>query len=422
MRIVELFSGIGSQAKAFEKLHIRHQILNTCEWDIHAIVAYDLIHNTPGIHRQAQALDKPELLEILSNYTLSSDGKNPMPYITLRGMHIDTLRLIYSSILKTNNFVNIKELNGVDLPGNLDLLTYSFPCQDLSNVGALHGYNRGIDRDANNRSGLLWQVERILQERRDANLDLPRFLLLENVPALSSTRHRNNFEEWKRFLHDLGYFNHIYCLNAFDFGLPQNRERLLMISVLTNHDENTDEHLGHFFYTHNIGDEHYRRRLKISRLLLSDALRTNYDNEIYLREAIECQPNDTQSRREIWEDNLQITNENGEIITDKVATLTTKQDRHPNSGNLYVNFNNGKSRFRYLTPRECFVLMGFSDNDYDNVMNHNAMIKANGMLFTRDKMIRLAGNSIAVNVLEFIFKQVLSIRKEILGVNQNGQV
>lgn len=413
MRIVELFSGIGSQAKAFEKLHIRHNVLNTCEWDIHAFVAYDLIHNGPGIHPKAKNLTKDELLSILRQYTLSGDGKDPMPDVTLRSMKEEALRVIYSAILKTNNFVSINDLKGEELPNNLDLLTYSFPCQDLSNVGAFHGYNKGIDRDANNRSGLLWQVERILNERHNQKLDVPKFLLLENVPSLLASRHKSNFEDWQKSLNELGYYNHFYKLNALDFGLPQNRYRLLMISIYTGNDVELENKLEIYFDNHNLENETYRKRLKIKTLQLQDALKIDYSNERYYQEALECQPNDTSSRREIWRDNSKILDENGNMA-DKVATLTTKQDRNPNSGNLYFDFNNGKSCYRYLTPRECFILMGFDEKDYDAIIDNDVMVKKSYSLFPRDKLIRMAGNSIAVNILEAIFKQVVDIRKKFM--------
>lgn len=422
MRIVELFSGIGSQAKAFEKLKIRHQVLNTCEWDIHAIIAYDLIHNGAGLDPRTMRMNRSQLIEVLKNYTLSSDGKNPMPDRTLRSMQEDALRAIYSSILRTNNFANITDLHGAQLPNNIDLLTYSFPCQDLSNVGAFHGYNRGIDRGANNHSGLLWEVERILNERKEQNLDLPQFLLLENVSSLLSERHKSNFDEWKQILCDLGYYNHFYRLNASDFGLPQNRYRLLMISVYIGGNLQVKSNLKNYFNTHNLENENYRKKLNIKELKLQDALKINYNIETYYKEALICQPNDTKSRREIWNDNLQITDERGDIIVNKVATITTKQDRNPNSGNLRLNFNNGKSDFRYLTPRECFILMGFDERDYEAIINNNVQVKRNKFLFTRDKMIRLAGNSIAVNVLEAIFKQMKYIGKHFLVEdNQNRQ-
>lgn len=412
MTIVELFSGIGAQAKAFEKNHTRHKILHTCEWDIHAIVAYDFIHNKPGIHKEARDLSKEELLEKLSAYSLSNDGKNPIPYVTLRTMSEISLRVLYSAILKTNNFVSVTDLKGDQLPDNLDVLTYSFPCQDLSNVGAFHGYIKGIDRDAHSRSGLLWEVERILLERFDSKRDLPRFLLLENVPALQNSRHRANFEEWQNVLKKMGYYNKIYVLNALDFGLPQNRERLLMLSIRTDHDELLEKKLDYYFRRHNLESGEYRAKRPYRQLKLKDVLKTDYSIPKYYLEALECQPNDTESRREIWEQNPQLTDEEGRVIADKVATLTTKQDRNPNSGNLRVNFGNGRSKFRYLTPRECFMLMGFEESDYEHVMMNNIQVKKDLMLFTRDKMIRLAGNSIAVNVLQAVFRQVCDIQKK----------
>ena len=100
----------------------------------------------------------------------------------------------------------------------------------------------------------------------------------------------------------------------------------------------------------------------------------------------------------------------GDIYDNKItATITTKQDRHPNSGNLAVPFQNGKAPFRYLTPRECFLLMGFKEEEYDRILDNNFKIKKNSMLFTRDNLIKMAGNSIAVNVLSAIFHQIVHL-------------
>jgi len=284
-------------------------------------------------------------------------------------------------------------------------------------VGAFHGYNKGIDRDADNRSSLLWQVERILKERFELKMCMPKFLLLENVPALLAERHKNNFNEWKQILKEMGYHSKVYKLNALDFGLPQNRERVLMISILTKNNSAIENTIDEYFDNNDLQKPEYRKELNIQQLDINKALKTDYNNTVYLNEAIECQPNDTVSRRNIWEKNLKITDLNGNIISDKVATLTTKQDRHPNSGNLKVNFDNGKSSFRYLTPRECFILMGFYEEDYERLIDNNVHIRSNAMLFSRDKLIRLAGNSIAVNVLEAIFTQIEYINKNILQNN-----
>ena len=115
------------------------------------------------------------------------------------------------------------------------------------------------------------------------------------------------------------------------------------------------------------------------------------------------------SRREIWNENPQIVLKGGELNPniDVIRTITTKQDRNPNSGNLYFDSKiEGRGKFRYLTPRECFLFMGFTDKDYDNVIKRNPEVRKNSKLFPRDKLIRMAGNSIPVKLLEGIFLQI----------------
>lgn len=413
INIVELFSGIGSQAKAFERLskkkNIKIKVLKTCEWDVHAIVAYDYIHNGPDLDEKALKLTKDELLIALKKYSLSNDGKVPIKEKTLENYSVDVLKRIYSSILKTNNLVSVKDIKGEQIPDDVTVMTYSFPCQDLSNVGALHGYNKGIDRDAHTRSGLLWEVERILLERQKQNLSMPKFLLLENVTALEATRHKSNFEEWKNRLNSLGYINKINKLYAPNFGIPQNRKRLLMLSVYVGNDEKAKEIVNNYFAKHDLNEAKYLKTLKINSKPLSDFLKINYENETYYAEALLSQPNDTQSRRNIWENNSKILLENG-TLKDMVQTITTKQDRHPNSGNLYFNYeNNKKSKYRFLTPRECFLLMGFDEEDYDKLAQNNFNSRKKSLFFSRDKMYKLAGNSIVVNMLEAIFEQALEL-------------
>lgn len=144
--------------------------------------------------------------------------------------------------------MDVSSLTGDQMPEGVDILTYSFPCQDLSNVGAFHGYNKGIDKNSGSRSSLLWQVGRILQEMRDGGKALPRYLLMENVPTLLAERHKDNFKKWIEDLKGLGYISYYFQLNASNFGLPQNRPRLLMISVfIKDYDEKTIEKIKSFF-------------------------------------------------------------------------------------------------------------------------------------------------------------------------------
>lgn len=232
LQIVELFSGIGSQARALRNIGANIRIAATCEWDIHAIVAYDLIHNrTDKVEPEFAKMNSEELFKTLLALNISSEGKRPMDRNTLHALSDESKRRILSSIKRTKNLVNIQEVKGSDLPRHIDIMTYSFPCQDLSNVGALHGYNKGIARDAGNRSCMLWEVERLLKERHATGMALPKFLLMENVPTLLSDRHKQYFDEWISVLSGLGYHSKYFKLNATQFGCPQNRYRMLMIST-----------------------------------------------------------------------------------------------------------------------------------------------------------------------------------------------
>jgi DNA (cytosine-5)-methyltransferase 1 len=414
MRIVELFSGIGSQVKALNNIGVNVEVVHTCEWDIHSFCAYDLMHNGVDIHEGAKNLSKEDLLEKLSKYTLSLDGKEPMKDSTRKSLRVEVLRRIYSAILKTKNLVSINDVHGEDIGDNIDLMTYSFPCQDLSNVGSFHGYNKGIDRESGSRSSLLWQVERILGERQMQGLGMPKFLMLENVPSLLAPRHRSNFEEWINNLKKLGYTSKFFRLMATDFGLPQTRYRLIMVSAFTGNDEKKVKLFKEYFQKHDLDNKEYIKTLKIKHKKLASLLQFNYDDPIILKEALSMQPNDTDSRRDIWRDNPHITTMDSpqKPVLKYVPTLTTKQDRHPNSGNIYFDYEgNTKSKFRYLTPRECFLLMGYDKKDYEIIINNNLQSRANSLFFYRDKLIRLAGNSIAIPVLENVFKEVIELDK-----------
>lgn len=101
-------------------------------------------------------------------------------------------------------------------------------CQDLS----LAGKQMGMKKGSGTRSGLLWEVERLLQESVDNNLELPDILLMENVPQVCSGKNKEDFESWKNFLSSLRYKNFVKVLDAADFEVPQNRKRCFMVSIL----------------------------------------------------------------------------------------------------------------------------------------------------------------------------------------------
>lgn len=101
-------------------------------------------------------------------------------------------------------------------------------CQDLS----LAGKQAGMKKGSGTRSGLLWEVERLLQESTDKGLELPDVLLMENVPQVCSGKNKEDFEDWKNFLSSLGYKNFVKILDAADFEVPQSRKRCFMVSIL----------------------------------------------------------------------------------------------------------------------------------------------------------------------------------------------
>ena len=238
---------------------------------------------------------------------------------------------------------------------------------------------------------------------------------MENVPTLLAERHKSNFKKWIEDLKGLGYISYYFQLNASSFGLPQNRPRLLMISVfIEGKSEKELEKIKKFFDKKSSEDivNEYLESKYYRKVEIKDLLRIDYKNDKYRREAEECTPNDTVSRRTIWEQNPQLVLK-GNVVNsqyDVIRTITTKQDRNPNSGNLYFESGiEGRGKFRYLTPRECFLFMGFTDEDFDNVIKNNPDIHKNSKLFPRDKLIRMAGNSIPVKLLEGIFYQIKKI-------------
>lgn len=121
----------------------------------------------------------------------------------------------------TPNFGDISEIDWAQAP-DFDLFTYSFPCQDISTAGKQKGFIEG----SGSRSSLLWECKRAIEAKR------PKYLLMENVKALVQKKFMPEFQRWIDTLADLGYTSFWQVLNAKDFGIPQNRERVFMVSIL----------------------------------------------------------------------------------------------------------------------------------------------------------------------------------------------
>lgn len=413
LKIVETFSGIGSQVQALKNIDIEHEVVATVEWEIGAIYAYDIIHNGPQDLSEYRHHTKESLINILEQYNLSGDGKEPLSYRSLSSLGVGQLKSILCAINRTNNLVDITNVNAEELPLT-DVLTYSFPCQDLSVSGHWHNNTSGIDRDANNRSTLLWEIERILKGFVEQEKELPKFLLMENVSNILSSKHINNFNEWQSFLEGLGYVNQIYTLDARNFGVPQSRIRTYLVSVLVKNEQQRNA-VEDYFILNNLENVSLERN-KIRPI--GDFLRLNYSIEKYRLEAIESTPMFTESRKKIYENNVILASGNVANEFEYARTVTTKQDRHPNSGiieykdEILTKYN---TNYRNLTPRECFLLMGFDEAQFDCLMENNLLLGNERRILSQSKLIRLAGNSIVVQVLENIFKQIDEINLNILS-------
>ena len=125
---------------------------------------------------------------------------------------------------EVNNLGDISLVDPNGVPDH-DLFTYSFPCQDISIAGKQKGFEKGGET----RSGLLWECEKVIRTKK------PKYLLMENVKNLVSKKFMTGFEEWLTALEELGYTNYCSVLNAKDYGIPQNRERVFCVSILGGH-------------------------------------------------------------------------------------------------------------------------------------------------------------------------------------------
>ena len=235
---------------------------------------------------------------------------------------------------------------------------------------------------------------------------------MENVSDILSEKHSHNFNEWKEFLNNLGYKNFIYTLNSSNFGIPQSRVRTYMISIKIKN-KNEGNRIEKYFYKNNLENKVTNERKSISNYLKLD-----YSVDKYRREAIDSTPMFTPSRKKILDLNRKLGIDSRPY--NNVVARTTKQDRHPNSGIILYNdiILTEKNRYyRNLTPRECFLLMGFDEESFEELMNNNIIFENGNKILPNSKLIRLAGNSIVVDVLEKIFEQIIEINDKIISNN-----
>lgn len=251
IRLIELFAGYGSQSLALKYLGANYESWKICEWAVKSIKAYKDLHCGDDNTDYSAELSDRELIEYLTQKGISADYNAPMTERQVRNLGEKRRREIYNNIQATKNLVNIQQAHGSDFeivePEKYTyIMTYSFPCQDLS----VCGLGKGMDRGGKSRSGMLWEVERILDELAAGQGALPQVLLMENVPPVIGAKNIANFSEWLHKLESLGYKCFYKILNSKNYGVPQNRDRCFMVSIL-----------GDYYYTFP-GEKPLERRLK----------------------------------------------------------------------------------------------------------------------------------------------------------------
>lgn len=357
LRVFEAFAGYGSQRMALRNIGIEFEVVGISEIEGDVIQSYAAIHSDFLEKREHIDNYVPEDKEEMISYL--EEINVPLDYKTFenkaRKLRLPKLKDMYLANKLINNYGDIQRINPTTLP-DFDLFTYSFPCQDIS----VAGYQCGLNEDSGTRSSLLWECCKIIETKR------PRYLMMENVKNLVGKNHKDNFLKFLDYLENLGYTNSWAVLNARDYGVPQNRERVFCISELESKRD--------FVFPEPI-------ELKFK---LDDILEKNVDEKFYLKKDQVIDKPIEQEYSYCLDSNywkgttLQsfLKKHRRQLVTDKV-----------NESGQYVP--------RRLTPKETWRLMGVNDEDIDKA----------SQLVSNTSLYKQSENSIVVPVLEAIFQQ-----------------
>lgn len=324
IKYLSLFSGVGAFEKALERQNIEYELIGFSEIDKYAIKSYCAIHK----------------------------------------------------IDESKNYGDISKIEPSTLP-DFDLMTWGFPCQDISVAGKGKGIVKG-----ETRSGLYHVGYEILKEK------LPQYSIIENVKNLVGKKHRKDFDMILNDIEDLGYNNYVKVLNAKHYGIPQNRERVFIVSIRKDIDTNT------FKFP----------EPQILEKKLKDVLEKEVGEKYFLSEkaikTFSC-----------------MKNRNGYIrgekfkphdveVSDAAFSVTTRNDRDTSNFILIKKAINQaiytEGAIRKLTPKECWRLMGFDDEDVTKCIEAGISDR---------QLYKQAGNSIVVNVLQGILSNLLKEEK-----------
>lgn len=324
MNLLSLFSGIGAYEKALENLNIDYNLIGFSEINPHAVKSYCSIH-------------------------------------------------------QVDESLNLGDITSIDISNinsKIDLLTYSFPCQDISLAGKRIGL---INKDGSKtRSGLFFEALKIIEEKK------PKVAIAENVKGLVTKRFKTQFDIVLKSLEEAGYNNYWKVLNSKDYGVPQNRERVFIVSVRKDIDN---------------GEFSFPEPLQLSKRL-AEVLESQAEDKYYLpKEKVDTMirfsnlPKSAYELEQVGYINTYNGDANRVYNTNLARTLKAEAGGGGAKTGWYEITSN---MVRKLTPKECFRLMGFSDEDYEKAALFN----------TVTNLYKQAGNSVVVDVLYYIFKNL----------------
>lgn len=407
LKVIELFAGIGAQRKGLERVGIEHEVVAISEIDKYALKVYEALYgNTP----------------------------------------------------------NLGDISKIEKLPKADMWTYSFPCTDIS----LSGRMKGLEKGSGTHSSLLWEVQRLLEVSK-ANDELPKYLLLENVKNLISKKFKPYFDEWCRYLESLGYKNFYKVLNGKNYNVPQNRERIFLLSIRNCNEDYVFPNeiplttkLGDLLEP-NVADKYFlsgklitcfssmKNRNGLIRGLrfrprgkkdeyawtittapgsratdtfiiepIPAAIRGRTDEDGNYKQQLELKKDgNTNTLTTVQKDNVVIVPQNtkqgyaiahvgdgiytnradskrGVVQRESIPTLKTSNKDIA----VVVDDPTELISIRRLTPRECWRLMGWTDEDIDKAFKADV---------SETQLYKMAGNSIIVNCLEAIFKNIQEV-------------
>ncbi|OUC52460.1 hypothetical protein B7939_00615 [Eggerthia catenaformis] len=335
IRLIELFAGYGSQAMAIKKLcqqfNHPYELYKISEWEINAVKSYKALH-TSDDKDYTSGLTKDDIVNQLIKWGISIDGKNLYPKNKIEKRTLNWLKRVYNSFISTNNIGSITSIHASDLEIKDTnkyeyIMTYSFPCQDLSSIGL----KQGMSKEKQTRSGLLWEVERLLDEC----IELPQILIMENVTQVHNFKNKHDFDKWCNKLTDLGYINFWKDMNASDYGIPQSRNRTIMISIL-----NAD-----------YGSYRFEKPTQL-KMILEDILEKNVDEKYYLSEKmldcfLEISRRNKNSSFHRYEKFMRNFNDDRKIISSTITTRTSGRVKAQ-----YISNKSNEETRKYLNERK----------------------------------------------------------------------